>query len=338
MNYSQWYIACFLQELEKKNPLSKKILGKDLVIFRNSKGEISVLEDRCCHRNVQLSLGEVKGENIVCGYHGWQYNCDGKCAFIPSLPKEKEIPRTIRIKKYTQQIRHQAVWVWMGNEGEEHLAQIPPLTELDDYQYVFNFHFVKSDLRLTAESLFDAYHIGHVHKNSIGTFMGNLKDETVNFHLKIGEKELHGEYDRINEGSIWEKIYFGFEKKIRTHFSFWFPHTSKLDIRFKKRRMVIFEHFYPVDEETICMYQITAWERILNGFPLFFFARSFMLNKSNRIVREDLVFLENNKKMKQKKAYNDLLITPSDEVSVAFIKLWNKNIALEKGLKEDDEK
>lgn len=336
MNFSHWYIACFLEELESKNPLSKKILGKDVVIFKSKNGEISVLEDRCCHRNVKLSLGEVKDNHIVCGYHGWEYNCEGKCAKIPSLPKEKEIPRTIQLKKYTTKVKYQAVWVWMGNAGEENLVEIPPLEELDKYQFVFNYHFVKADLRLTAESLFDAYHIGHVHKNSIGTFMGNLHDEAVNFNLKIGEKELHGEYNRTNEGTIWEKIYFGFERKIKTHFSFWFPHTSKLDIRFKKRRMVIFEHFYQVDEETVCMYQITAWEKILNGFPLFFFARSFMLNKSNRIVREDLVFLENNYHLKKKKAYNDLLITPSDEVSVAFIKLWNKNIALEKGVNLDE--
>jgi phenylpropionate dioxygenase-like ring-hydroxylating dioxygenase large terminal subunit len=333
---NQWYIACLLDELEKKNPLPKKILGRELVIFRTESGKISVAEDRCCHRNVNLSLGYIKGEQIKCAYHGWEFNTEGKCVCIPSLPQGEQIPRTARIETYPVEIRHKCVWVYIGDEALKEKATIPPMTELDEYPLVYNYHFLDADLPLVAESLIDAYHINHVHRNSIKTFMGNLYGEKVNFNLDVQDTYMTGSYIRHNDGSIWEKFYFGFDKEIDTHFGFWFPHTSKLDIRFKKRRMVIYEHFYQVDEHTISMCQITAWKKIFNGFPLFFFAKDFMLKKSNKIVEEDLVFLENNKSVKQRTGKRDLLIK-SDEVTFEFTKLWNRNTNGHEGIAEEED-
>ncbi|CAN5253554.1 hypothetical protein BH09BAC1_BH09BAC1_12430 [soil metagenome] len=322
---NQWYLACLVDELKHQNPLQKKIVGQELVIFETETGKIGVMEDRCCHRNVNLSLGRVEGESIKCGYHGWEYNTQGACTCIPSLPEGEQVPRTVRIQAYSTEVRHKAVWVYIGDEALKHEAVIPPMTELDEYPFVYNYHFCNADLKLVAESLIDAYHINHVHRNSINSFMGNLYGEEVNFNLDIQDKWMTGEYLRHNDGSIFEKFYFGFDKEIKTKFGFWFPHTSKLDIHFTKRRMVIYEHFYQVDENTISMCQITAWEKIFNEFPLFFFDKPFMLKKSNKIVEEDLVFLENNKRIKDETGHRDILIQ-SDSVTFEFSKLWNRNL------------
>ena len=333
MIHHQWYLACLPEELDKQNPLKRKIVGKDLVIFQNKKGAISILEDRCCHRNVHLSLGYVKDDCIKCAYHGWEYNTDGECVHIPSFPEGESIPTTARVAKYTTQVKHKAVWVWVGDPAKSSATPIPPMEEMDTYPRVYNYHYLDADLQLVAESLIDAYHINHVHRNSIGTFMGNLHGEKVNFHLDVQETSLTGEYIRHNEGTFWEKLYFGFGKQITTRIGFWFPGTSKLDIHFRKKRMVIYEHFYQVDEKTICMLQITCWKKILMEFPLHFFAKSMMLKKSNTIVEEDLVFLENNKAIKAQTGKRDLLIK-SDEVTFEFTKLWNRNLQKDEGLAE----
>jgi len=334
MILNQWYLACLPEELDKQNPLKRKIVGKEIVIFKNKKGEIGVIEDRCCHRNVHLSLGYIKDDCIKCAYHGWEYNTQGECVHIPSFPEGEQIPKTARVEKYTTQIKHKAVWVWFGDEGLKDKTEIPPMVEMDEYPRVYNYHYLKADLQLVAESLIDAYHINHVHRNSIGTFMGNLHGEKVDFNLQVTNTALTGEYIRHNEGSIWEKIYFGFAKQITTKIGFWFPGTSKLDIHFKKKRMVIYEHFYQVDEETVCMLQITCWKKILTQFPLNFFAKSMMLKKSNTIVEEDLVFLENNKEVKDRTGKRDLLIK-SDEVTFEFTKLWNRNLQKNENLAEE---
>ncbi len=322
---NQWYLACLLDELKHQNPLPKKIVGEELVIFKTESGKIGVTEDRCCHRNVNLSLGRVEGEAIKCGYHGWEYNTQGACTCIPSLPTGEKVPRTVKIQAYPVEIKHQGVWIYIGDEALKSKATIPPMDELDEFPFVYNYHDCKADLKLAAESLFDAYHINHVHRKSIKSFMGNLGAEDVNFNLNVQHSWMTGEYTRHNEGSIFEKFYFGFDKEIKTKFGFWFPHTSKLDIYFSKRRMVIYEHFYQVDEDTIMMCQITAWEKILNEFPLFFFDKPFMLRKSNKIVEEDLVFLANNKRIKDETGHRDILIQ-SDAVTFEFSKLWNRNL------------
>ena len=80
---NKWYLVCPSDEL--KNEIKQyKILGEEIILFRNPDKTITALEDRCCHRNVNLSLGYLDKERIVCGYHGWQYDKTGSCVQIPS--------------------------------------------------------------------------------------------------------------------------------------------------------------------------------------------------------------------------------------------------------------
>jgi phenylpropionate dioxygenase-like ring-hydroxylating dioxygenase large terminal subunit len=324
---NQWYLACLLDELDRKNPLSKKICGEDMVIFKTATANIGVIENRCCHRNVNLSLGYVKGESIKCGYHGWEYDCSGRCVLIPSLPSEARLPASARVKSLPVEIKYKCAWVWIGEQTLADAALIPPMPEMDTYPMVYNYHTLNAELRLVAESLFDAYHINHVHRHSIKGMMGALKNERIDFHVEVAENSITGSYYRENDRSIFEKMYFGFNKKIETHFGFWFPNISKLDIRFKDRRLVIYEHFCQADEETVSICQITLWKNILDFFPPF--AKWFMLRKSMKIVSEDIVFLENNKKVKAETGAQDLLIK-SDEVSFEFMKLWKRKTAHER--------
>lgn len=319
---NQWYLACLLEELNEHNPLKKKICGEEIVIYKTASGKIGVIEDRCCHRNVNLSLGYVQGEHLKCGYHGWEYNCEGKCVLIPSLSGDERIPASARVKKYTVEVKHKSIWVWLGEDELIDMSLIPPMPEMDEYSMVYNYHNINADLQLVAESLFDAYHINHVHRNSIKGMMGALHTERIDFNLQVTDHSIVGNYYRDNDRSFFEKYYFGFNKKVETHFGFWFPNVSKLDIRFKNRHMVIYEHFYQIDEEQVMMCQITLWRNIMGFLPLPF-AKKFMLNKSVKIVREDIDFLENNKRIKKEFGKSDLLIK-SDEVTFEFMKLWKR--------------
>ena len=70
----EWFPLLFEKEL-KNRPISKILLGQKLVIFR-VKNEILCFEDRCPHRNVPLSNGEIIDEKIRCNYHGWCFTKD----------------------------------------------------------------------------------------------------------------------------------------------------------------------------------------------------------------------------------------------------------------------
>lgn len=325
---NQWFLVCFREELQQSAIVKRKIVGEEVVAFMDENGQAAVLQDRCCHRNVHLSLGYVQNGRIKCGYHGWEFDARGKCQHIPSLSPEENIPRAACIKSYPVRLSHKAIWAYFGREENMHNADIPPFKELDYWPIAYNYHVVKANLKLVAESLFDSHHINHVHRNSIKTMMGNLYNEKTDYHLETAEKSLAGWYLRDNESTFFEKLYFGFEPKIKAAFAYWFPHSSMLHLYFPKhftmpeREMVIYEHFYEIDEDNIMMIQITAWKNIFSFSN--WFANWFMLKKSLTIVEEDIKFLESNKYWHQKQHLNDLLIKP-DELTFAFTKLWNKN-------------
>src|SRR6266446_9711734 len=77
-----WYVAGAGKEITEK-PLARTLLNDPVVIFRNGRGEIAALEDRCCHRGAPLSLGNATERGIRCGYHGLEFDREGMCIEIP---------------------------------------------------------------------------------------------------------------------------------------------------------------------------------------------------------------------------------------------------------------
>jgi phenylpropionate dioxygenase-like ring-hydroxylating dioxygenase large terminal subunit len=61
-------------------PLRVRLLGEDLVLWRDSTGVAHALRDLCIHRGTALSLGRVIGDRLMCPYHGWQYGSDGSAS------------------------------------------------------------------------------------------------------------------------------------------------------------------------------------------------------------------------------------------------------------------
>lgn len=112
-NLSQfWYPILWSKEVTDK-PVAVKLLDQPLVIWR-ANGQLSAFYDLCIHRGAALSLGWVNGDQLVCGYHGWNYAADGSCTRIPSLPPEREIPSKARAKAYRVEERHGLIWVCLG--------------------------------------------------------------------------------------------------------------------------------------------------------------------------------------------------------------------------------
>ena len=321
---NKWYLICPSDELKNKI-VKKRILGEDIILFRNQDGNVAVLEDRCCHRNVNLSLGYLNTNTIVCGYHGWEYDKDGSCVKIPSqLPGDK-IPPTAKIKSYPVKDFNKWVWVFLGDE--EKSVQINPtdIPEMNEWSFTYKAYTFKADLESTAESLIDPYHIAYVHRNSIKSFMGQIKESPADFNLKVLDDGIEGFYRRANVGTKAEKVYFGDGENIGTHIRFYYPNISRLEIRFKDRILLILEHIMQVDDQHVEMKQITLWKNIFTKFPMF--AKYFMAKKSAKIVAEDIDFLSSNLEIlqKTKDKYHEVSVK-GDEVSLAFRKFWRKKL------------
>ena len=321
---NKWYLVCPSDEL--KNEIRKRrILGKDIIIFRNPDRTITALEDRCCHRNVNLSLGYVREERIVCGYHGWEYDKSGSCVKIPSqLPGDK-IPPTAKIKTFPVKEFNKWVWIFVGENEKADSINPTDIPEMNEWPFTYGAYTFKADIETTAESLIDPYHIGFVHRNSIKSFMGQIQEHPADFNLKILDDGIEGYYKRANVGTTAEKVYFGNEDNIGTRIRFYYPNISRLEIRFKDRILLILEHIMKVDDDHVEMMQITLWKNIFPKFPAF--AKWFMGRKSEKIVTEDIDFLTSNQKiLKRTKDNLHEVSVKGDEVSLSFRRFWRKKL------------
>ena len=234
---NHWYLICPLEDI-KDHMISKTILGEKIIIFKDEKQNIAALEDRCCHRNVQLSLGYLDQGIAVCGYHGWQYNGEGYCVKIPSQLPENKIPPTARLKSYPLRVVNKWVWIFIGDEklaGQTEPLDIP---EMGQWDFTYRSHIFKGDLESVAESLIDPYHIAFTHRRSIGSFMGQIEEFPADFNLTIVEDGLEGSYSRANRGSLAEKMYFGRTKNITAKIRFYYPNMSRLQVEFSKRTLL----------------------------------------------------------------------------------------------------
>ena len=90
-----WYPLAWSEDVREGKTLARRFAGEPVVLFRGKSGQVFALEDRCAHRQIPLSLGVVDGENLKCGYHGWTYNCAGKCVDVPYLGRER-LPNGVR--------------------------------------------------------------------------------------------------------------------------------------------------------------------------------------------------------------------------------------------------
>jgi len=124
-----WYVAAKSDEVTDQ-PVKRRMIGQDFVLFRDSAGAVHCLSNTCTHRGGSLGGGKVKGDCVECPYHGWQFNGDGRCRKIPSLGPNAKIPRRARIDAYPTEERYGLVFAFLGDLPDE---ERPPIMEIPEY-------------------------------------------------------------------------------------------------------------------------------------------------------------------------------------------------------------
>jgi phthalate 4,5-dioxygenase len=115
-----WIPALQSPELESDGkPKRVKLLGEDLVAFRDTEGKVGLIDERCPHRGTSLYYGINEGCGIRCMYHGWKFNTDGECTEIPSEPTDGKFRQSIKLKSYPTKEVSGIVWTYMGPEESQ---------------------------------------------------------------------------------------------------------------------------------------------------------------------------------------------------------------------------
>ena len=121
-----WLPACLTEQVPEADgdPVKIRLLGEDLVVFRNSDGRIGVIEEKCPHRKASLVFGRNEECGIRCLYHGWKFDIDGNCVDMSSEPPGSGLMEKVKIKSYPVHETAGFVWVWMG--PREEMPQFDP--------------------------------------------------------------------------------------------------------------------------------------------------------------------------------------------------------------------
>ena len=85
-----WHPVALSEEVAKPDcpPIRLKVMGEDLLLFRDSNGKTGLIEPFCAHRGADLFFGRNEECGIRCIYHGWKYDIHGNCIDMPNVPKE----------------------------------------------------------------------------------------------------------------------------------------------------------------------------------------------------------------------------------------------------------
>jgi phenylpropionate dioxygenase-like ring-hydroxylating dioxygenase large terminal subunit len=124
----QYWIPAFVsEELEADGwPRKVRLLGEDLIAFRDTDGRVGLVDENCPHRGSSLIFGRNEEGGIRCAYHGWKFDCTGACVDMPSESEQSNFKDKVKIKAYRTQERNGIVWVFMGSRKD-----LPPLPEIE---------------------------------------------------------------------------------------------------------------------------------------------------------------------------------------------------------------
>jgi len=114
---AHWIPACLSEEVVERDgaPVRIRLLGEELVAFRDSSGRLGVLDEHCPHRRASLALGRNEACGLRCLYHGWKIDVEGNIVDRPSEPATAGMDRRGKHRTYPCRESGGFLWVWMGD-------------------------------------------------------------------------------------------------------------------------------------------------------------------------------------------------------------------------------
>lgn len=162
---NDWHVVANAREVTDGNKIATRLLERDILVWR-SHGEIHAWLDRCPHRGSRLSLARIRnGDTVVCPYHGWHFNSDGRCVRMPAHP-DHPISERARVTRLHVREKYGLVWVCPG----EPAADVPEFHGVDeDYHLVITGPYdVETSGPRAVENFLDLSHFPFVHTGYLG--------------------------------------------------------------------------------------------------------------------------------------------------------------------------
>jgi 5,5'-dehydrodivanillate O-demethylase oxygenase subunit len=157
-----WPVGFSENVMAKGSPTRVRLLGEDLVLFRDGNGSLGVLGLHCSHRGTSLEFGRVEDAGIRCCYHGWLYDVRGRCLEQPAEPEDGTFKNRVRHPAYKAQEIGGFIFAYMGPEPAPLLPNYDLFLREDGERHVGAGHDFCNWLQ-RAENSVDQTHLVALH-------------------------------------------------------------------------------------------------------------------------------------------------------------------------------
>jgi phenylpropionate dioxygenase-like ring-hydroxylating dioxygenase large terminal subunit len=260
-----------LSEDATTTPTQIRILGEDLILFRNGRGEPGLLYPRCVHRGTSLIYGKCEDDGIRCCYHGWKFAPDGTCLDQPCEPPRVSYPQSVRQPWYPVQEQYGVIWAYMGPPEKKPLLQkYDVFEELGPDDYIVSNDMGRSTggigKRFIApcnwlqhwENAIDPAHVQILHVQFSG----------FQFTENVAAKRDPWVFEPIEDGVLqWANGYMPDGRRIERNFEARFPGEKRAaDPWMRPGPMSVIGFTVPVDDTHYLVIAVTRQTRGQEGF------------------------------------------------------------------------
>ncbi len=283
-----WYAAASSDQIRSGNMVRVKMLGRPLLLVRDSEGSVHALDDHCPHRGIPLSDGKFDGKLIECCYHGWKFSCAGTCVEIPSLAADSPVKASrIKVRKYDCEDRDGLIWVYHAGLGVTDAPPVPTLPKFsENYSQQVFWRSMKCDLDHGIIGLMDPAHGPFVHQSWWWRSRKSIHEKEKRFEpIELGFRMSEHEPSPNSAAYKLLKIY---NKPVTTMIDFVLPNRRIELIRcgsywYSSQAVVT-----PIDKGETRLYFSVAWN-VFRGVPFIKLLQKFF---ADRFIGQDREIME----------------------------------------------
>jgi phenylpropionate dioxygenase-like ring-hydroxylating dioxygenase large terminal subunit len=311
---NEWHVVARSEDVQPGQPVGARLLDEDIVLWRAGDA-ILAWQDLCIHRGTRLSLGRVESETLICPYHGWVYNAEGKCVRIPAHP-EQIPPERARVKPYRAIELYGWVWVSLGDPT--HLP--PPFAEWEDESFrkihCGPYYFRASAPRVI-ENFLDVAHFPFVHEGYLGDAQ----------HTEISDYEAITNEDGITSENIrvWQPDPDG--TGVGKHVAYTYRVMRPLNAYFVKRAEQAFSIYFAVTPISEFESKGWMWMNMNYGYEI---PEAQLRSFQDTVSGQDIPIVESQRPERLPLDLQAELHLRSDRTAIAYRK-WLRQLGLSFG-------
>jgi phenylpropionate dioxygenase-like ring-hydroxylating dioxygenase large terminal subunit len=206
-----WLPALMSTELPEPDgaPVRVRMLGEDLVAFRDTEGSVGLVGAFCPHRRAPMFFGRNERRGLRCTYHGWKFDRTGSCVDMPTEPPESNYKAKVSITAYPTWEGAGMVWAYMGPSD-----QMPPPPDWELVRAPQTHRFVSKTLQdcnylQALEGGLDSAHALILHNGAVGDLSWIEDHESLTPRLQVERTPYGFQYqgNRVRGGKHWIRLY-----------------------------------------------------------------------------------------------------------------------------------